>query len=138
MFRIINGSFSKQFNYSAENKVNRSIRMCIYYIQKIFPKNIKVRINTKLAGAFNNKKTKYVGELSLSTTKDLYKKFSLRRSTFYDTIDWEFEGHMFSVPRKYDYVLTRHYEDYMTLPPVGEQKAHHDIVEISLDTTHVS
>ncbi len=131
MFRIINSASSKGVSKS----VSGYAKMCIYYARKIFPKSMKDKLNTKLACAFNKSKTQHVGELSLATTKTLYERFSLKKSTFYDIIEWEFENYKFPVPREYDYVLTRHYGDYMALPPLEQQKPHHNIVNISLNTS---
>lgn len=39
-----------------------------------------------------------------------------------------FEGKEFYVPKDYDEVLKKYYGDYMQLPPVNEQRPHHDYV----------
>ncbi len=134
ILRNINSCRSIARNYSAKSNLNKCLRMCIYYVLKLFPKNIMDRLSTKLACVFNDEQTELVGELSLSTTKDLYRRFSIKKSTFYDTIEWEFEGYKFPIPREYDYVLTKNYGDYMMPPPPEKQKPHHGIIQISFDT----
>lgn len=135
ILRIINSCRSKALIYSTKNNLKKYLRVCIYYVVKLFPKNIMDKLITKIACIFNDKETELVGELSISTSKDLYNRFSLKKSVFYDTIEWEFEGYKFPVPREYDYVLTKNYGDYMTPPPPEKQKPHHYVIKISFDTT---
>ncbi len=49
------------------------------------------------------------------------------RSFFSETIRVPFEGHMLAVPAGYDAILTHQYGDYMTLPPVEQRVAKHDV-----------
>lgn len=47
------------------------------------------------------------------------------KEDFRETIEWEFEGHMFLVPKGYDSVLKNSFgKDYMELPPQEEQRPH--------------
>lgn len=52
-------------------------------------------------------------------TKRMFKKENLRNLT-----TAKFEGSSFNVPVNYDRILSRHYGDYMTLPPKSERKKH--------------
>lgn len=117
------------------NSFSRYFRLFIHYFIKIIPKKPMDKMITNIACMFNNKNTKYVGELSHGTAKYLYDRFTVEKNIFYDTIEWEFEGHKFPIPRKYDYVLTKNYGDYMIPPPLEQQKPHHGIIEICFDTT---
>lgn len=135
LFRTLNSCRSKERHNMARNKLVKYLRMFIYYVLKLVPKSLMDRLNKRISCIFNNQETEFVGELNLSTKKDLCDRFSMKRSVFNDTIDWEFEGYKLPIPKDYDYVLTRHYGDYMTLPPLEEQKQHHGIIEISFDTT---
>lgn len=47
------------------------------------------------------------------------------KSIFEDTIDADFEGIKFKIPREYDSVLRQTYGDYMQLPPEKDRIAHH-------------
>ena len=44
----------------------------------------------------------------------------------------EFEGQIFPGFTKYDIYLSRHYGDYMTLPPKEDQRPHMRISELKL------
>lgn len=81
---------------------------------------------------FSKKKTDYVSDLVFNNTEKLYDEYSLRRETFESTIPGEFEGYFFPIPSNYHEVLTIYYGDYMTLPPLENQKPHHHVVEIKV------
>ena len=49
----------------------------------------------------------------------------LKKQDFAQAIEWDFEGIKLSIPIGYDAILTRIYGDYMTPPPVAQQKGHH-------------
>lgn len=40
-------------------------------------------------------------------------------------IEWEFAGHVFYIPKEYDKILRKNYNDYMQLPPENERVGHH-------------
>ncbi len=125
----------KRVNQSEKNGFVKARKNLTYYILKIVPKRSMDNIIKKLSLMSNDSDTEYVAELGISTSKSMYDKFTLRKNVFYDSIDWEFEGYEFPVPKEYDYVLTKNYGDYMSLPPVEEQQPHHGIVEVNFDTT---
>ncbi len=58
--------------------------------------------------------------------------FVLDKTMFTDVIEVPFEGYMFFIPRDYDSFLKARYGDYMTPPPIENQKPCHDIVEVQL------
>lgn len=78
---------------------------------------------------FNDKETEYIADLA-NPSAGVLENFMMRRETIEDSIDWEFDGYKFPVPRAYDEVLTRAYGDYMTPPDI--KVSHHDIVKIDL------
>lgn len=47
---------------------------------------------------------------------------------FEETIEAEFEGKMYPIPKRYDAILTRLYGDYMELPPVEKQVNPHGLI----------
>ena len=47
---------------------------------------------------------------------------------FEETIEAEFEGKMYPVPKEYDVILTQLYGDYMQLPPAEKQVNPHGLV----------
>ena len=131
---IITTSMDKSKCYNAKTPLRRFIRLGIHYISKILPKNSIDKLATKVACMFNSRDTKYIAHLTNGVSKGRIEKFIREKSTFYDTIDWEFEGHKFPIPRNYHEVLTKHYEDYMELPPMDKRYPHHGIIEINFNT----
>lgn len=49
----------------------------------------------------------------------------MKKDTFEHYIDLPFEGHHFKVIQNYHEYLTKHYGDYMKLPPKEKQETHH-------------
>lgn len=128
-------SMNKSRCYSAKNPLIKYIRLLLHYFTKLFPKRFLFKLADSILCMFNNQETGYVGCLTDSDSIEKYYNFIVKKDTFYDLIEWEFEGHKFPIPREYDYVLTNNYGDYMTPPPPEKQKPHHGIIEIILDTT---
>lgn len=126
----INTSRFKSRNLQHSRGINRIVRMLIYYILKLIPKNSMDRMVTRLATIYNKKETKWVGDMTLPINMEMVNSFLLDREDFYDTIDGEFEGYRFPIPRDYHEVLTRNYGDYMTPPPIDKQEPHHDIIAV--------
>ncbi len=131
----INSCRSKIRNNFAKKKYIKNIRMVFYYILKLFPQNIINKLSSRISTLYNKSDTSMVGELGFSVSKDLYKRFSVKKEVFHDTIDWEFEGYKLPIPREYDYVLSNNYGEYMELPPKDKQKPCHKIIKLSYDTT---
>ena len=46
----------------------------------------------------------------------------------FNTIDWQFEGIMFPIPRDYDKHLKLWYGDYMVLPPEDKRYSHYSVI----------
>ncbi|NLY36297.1 MAG: LicD family protein [Tissierellia bacterium] len=82
---------------------------------------------------FNHKNTEFLADLS-NPSQGVLEKFMMRRQTLEDSIEWDFEGHKFPVPRAYDEVLSRAYGDYMQLPGVENRVSHHEIILIDLNS----
>lgn len=102
-----------------------------YDLIKFLPVS-KIRIENwvlKIMTRFNDIETEYIGDLA-NPSIGVLENFMMRRETIEDSIEWDFEGHKFPVPRAYDEVLTRAYGDYMTPPEI--KVSHHNIVEIDL------
>ncbi|WP_312654561.1 LicD family protein [Proteiniclasticum sp.] len=132
LFQLINSCRINKTISMTNNLLYKYVRLAIHYVLKIIPKRTMDNIITKVSRTFNNSNTEYVGDLSLSTSKELYDRFTIKKNTFYDSLSWDFEGHYFPVPREYHEVLTKNYGDYMTPPP--SQEPHHEIIEICFDT----
>lgn len=86
-----------------------------------FGKNVKYWQNVVYEMECSESNGKYIAYFdSKYGMKDI-----VERSWFDDTIEIEFENHLFFAPKKYDKVLTSIYGDYMKLPPVEQQVSVH-------------
>jgi len=126
----INLSRVKMLCMNAKKPVERRLSIVFHYILKIIPKAWTDKLLTKIACIFEGKDTKYIANLTNGVTKEILTRFTMEKDSFYDTIEWEFEGHMFPVPKNYREVLTRNFGDYMKLPPEEERYPHHGIIKI--------
>lgn len=128
----------KKYAYSSRNTCLKYIKILIHNLLKPVSIQRFNKLQDKLACMFQNKETIYSTSLaSGKTNPKSYYKDMIKNNDFHDTIDMEFEGHLFPVPRSYHKVLTNTFGDYMTPPPIEEQKPHHGVIEVCLDTTSV-
>lgn len=66
----------------------------------------------------HNDQSKYI---TVPTDRRHFLGEIFRREVMCDTIDADFEGRKFKIPRQYDYYLTDRYGSYMVVPPVEKQ-----------------
>lgn len=114
----------------AHNKITVLIRYSMYMVMKIIPKLFVDKAIQKTLVMFSGDKTKYVSHLTNGITRERFNRYLRESSTFYDTVEWEFEGCLLPVPANYHDVLTRNFGDYMTLPPEEERFPHHGIIKV--------
>jgi len=81
------------------------------------------KVEQKSMKYFNKRPTKYVGELTLMPygNREIYET-----SWFDKIISVSFEDRKYDIPENYHDILTKCYGDYMKLPPIEKQVAHHD------------
>lgn len=134
---VIISSMNKSRCYVTRNKVVKHLRLALYYFTKAFPKKSIHRFVDKIICIFNKQDTGYVGCLANGASKEEFANFTVKTSTFYNFAQGEFEGYKFPIPDDYDSVLSKNYGDYMIFPPQEQQKPHHGIIEVCLDTKKV-
>lgn len=136
LLRTIDSFFKYRLKTRYENLENgfeKTKAKFKYNLIKILPIS-KVKIENWVLNImikFNHEKTKYVADLA-NPSHGVLEEFMMRRETLEDSIDWDFEGYQFPVPRAYDEVLTRAYGDYMQPPDECDRVSHHDIIKIDL------
>ena len=86
---------------------------------KKLPERINGRIDRFLLANTSDQDT-YVGVPAWT-----YGLTQYDRELFDENTELPFEGHLLSVPKEYDAVLSKLYGDYMALPPEEERKATH-------------
>ncbi len=104
-----------------------------HYLLKVIPKKTTDSIQKKLYCMFINRDTQYVNHLTNGVSKKRWGMFLRKKSTFNDLILVEFNGHKFPAPANYHEVLTRHYGNYMELPPEDKRISHHRVIKIDVD-----
>ncbi|NLJ57895.1 MAG: LicD family protein [Tissierellia bacterium] len=116
----------------SNNIYKKIVERILYYLLKPFKMNTINKIETKIACMFENRNTKFSTCLT-EGEKDVYYRYIVENDEFYDIVQMEFEGHLFPAPRDYHKILTRNFNDYMSLPPIEERKPHHGIIEVNFD-----
>ncbi len=134
VMRTISNIRIKKVCLITKSPLKRALKLLLHYVMKIIPISWTDRFETKVCCMFENRETRYISHLVTGAPKNVYMKYMMEKETFYETIDGEFEGNIFPIPKNYDAVLTRLFGNYMKPPPEDEQKPHHGIIEISFDT----
>lgn len=81
---------------------------------------------------FNDYNTGYVCELSHGMIRGKYKRNSYDIKDIKNTVLVRFEKNMYPAPKEYHKILTKHYGEYMKLPPIIDQVPAH-IEKVSFD-----
>ena len=115
------------FIRSTSKPKSKGIKFLFTKVLKVIFKVIGTRWLMNLYLYLIKKENKYKSNLvSLKTVfytpARIYSKDNLK------SISWEFEGHMFPVPKDYDYVLRTLYGKYMELPPPELRVNHHKVI----------
>lgn len=76
----------------------------------------------KLANTYNNQSSDYCSHLLVGNIQSKWKK-----SEYAQGIKLKFRDAEFICPVEYDAILRSWYGDYMQLPPIGSQNAHHGV-----------
>ncbi|MBQ9403864.1 MAG: LicD family protein [Synergistaceae bacterium] len=99
-------------------------RCCAYVLRacmKIFPRDYFSKKFVACIKRFSNVDTKCVGDFT-GFHDVVYDREILENLT-----TAEFEGKLYKIPARYDEFLRGLYGDYMQLPPVEQQKSHHNL-----------
>ncbi len=128
----IGSSRMKNKAIHAKNLFNKTVRMFFFFLLRITPKKTTDTMTQQVLQMFNKEETVFVNHLTNGVNKKRLEKYLRDKSTFYDIILVDFEGHLFPAPKNFHEVLTRNFGDYMKLPPEEERKPHHGIIEVIL------
>ncbi len=92
-----------------------------YFILSLYPVKRAKREFYRLLTRYDNKETLYCKCLGDVNFNPHWK------DDFRELIEWQFEGHLFYVPARYDSLLKNNIGiDYMTLPPIEKRRPHAD------------
>ncbi|CAM4219493.1 LicD family protein [Erysipelothrix inopinata] len=82
------------------------------------------------ATKYNNSNSKYLNGLSLNFTDREYTGSIISKDEIDNTIEVKFESSEFPIMSCYDKFLTGIYGDYMSYPPLEDQRSVHDVSEM--------
>ena len=112
-------------------RIKFSWKRLLYFIESPFYSNKKLHEKIyKLSTKENKKSSKYIINYSSSygVAKEIFPICS-----FEEGISMKFEDMMVTIPKNYNYILTRIYGDYMQLPPKNKRVSRHSICDRSCD-----
>lgn len=119
---LLNAALWKKFFRSKTHSVFvEPIRFAVFTMSRfVDPKKLLRKVDEEnLSHPFEG--SKYAGCVCGSYRE----KEIMKTETFENYIDLEFEGYTFKAIENYDEYLTKHYGDYMQLPPIEKQQTHH-------------
>lgn len=128
--KIINYCRVKRVNEAETNPAVRKAKETGRYLLKVIPKPWMDRLITKLSTMENGKGAEEVAELGISTSPEMYRKFTIPKLFMKESILGEFEGYYFPIPKDYDAVLSSNYGNYLKVPSKEAQEPHHGIIEV--------
>ena len=115
----------------ASTAPKKIMRALLYCLLKIVPKAYFDKRLQNTLTSFEGEQTEFVSHLSNGDNLPL--RCLQREKEFLKLIDMEFEGCFFPVPANYDEVLTRHYGDYMQLPPEEARCPSHGVKKVVIN-----
>lgn len=105
-----------------------SLRHCLYLPLFLLP----IKSINRLVDSIMKKHYVEETELVCPVCQSGTRKPMFKRTMFTDTIDAEFEGLFFPVPREYDEFMLGYYSNPYELPPEEKRNPTHGIVEVKL------
>ena len=123
--------WKKYFRSKTHSILVEPVRLGMYVISRFAdPKKLLRRVDKEnLSHPFDS--SSYAGCVSGSYREQEI----MTRDTFDHYIDVDFEGSQLKAIRDYDSYLTKHYGDYMKLPPKEKQETHHTYKAYRKDKT---
>ena len=123
----------------AKKPIEKYLSFIMHYLLKLIPKNLTDKLQTNIACMFEKQNTKFVSHLTNGASYERYYRYLVDKNDFKNTIEVEFEGCKFPVPKNYHKVLRKLFGDYMNLPPIEKRNSHHNIIFIDLgDVSDIS
>lgn len=114
----------KHFEMGMTKSIFRKvIKYPVFLFARAMGKDYFQKRLAKMAGEKDYDSSEYVGCVVWLSggQKDIFK-----REWFTKVIELPFDGVRVCIPKRYDRILRHIYGDYMKLPPVNEQKGHHN------------
>lgn len=104
-----------------KNPIVCSLKFILKFVSNLYSIDSLYKHLDKIANKFDYDKSEYIGTVSWAFTKtDMF-----RHEDIEETVNSEFEGLNFSIPKNYDYLLRRQYGNYMEMPSEDDRIGHH-------------
>lgn len=111
----------KDFSYLSKSKISIFVKQILKSIINIF------KLKNNILNNIDKICTKYTNTNTVACITGVYfEKEIMPKSYISDYVMVEFEGEEFKAPIGYDEYLTKHYGDYMKLPPKEKQVSNHN------------
>lgn len=114
------------------NPIRRCVALALRKAMLFVPKRYFEKMLWRLMTVFNSRDTKFVSHLSNGVNASRFKRYTVRESDIWETIEGEFEGSKFPIPKNFHVVLSSLFGEYMALPPESKRQPHHGVIEIQL------
>lgn len=117
-------STRKHFEIGTTRSLLRKlIKYPVFLFARTLGKDFFQKRLSRMAGRKEYDSSEYVGCVVWLSggQRDIFK-----REWFEQTIELPFEGVLVCIPKQYDRILRHIYGDYRKLPPISEQKGHHN------------
>lgn len=114
---IIDTSVSRQRSWYR----NALLTILQFFLLPVSPQKVVSRI-VSLSKMFDGKESSLCGEIAWGCGE----REIVHTDVFKDIEQLEFEGKKYDCPKGWDEWLSKRYGDYMKLPPLEQQKTHHD------------
>ena len=113
--------WKKYFRSKTHSILVEPIRLCMFILSRFAnPKKLLQEVDNE------SKKHPFEQSLYAGCVCGSYREQEImKKDKFERYCELEFEGHMFKAIKNYDEYLTKHYGDYMKLPPIEKQETHH-------------
>ncbi len=112
----------REIDYSKYSAAESMVIRILSVVGKLIPLHVTARMYDCVAGMFKNKNKKYV----MSTHSAMDHFGDCYKYDWYKDVDAGIiDGVEFPVPKGYDGILTKHYKNYMELPPEDKRKPKH-------------
>lgn len=123
----------KMLSKNTKGPIKRILSLISHYMVNLIPKNITDNIQKKLYSMYAESDTQYINHLTNGVSKKRWNMFLRESSSFKDITLVNFEEYKFPAPSNYHNVLTKHYGNYMELPPEDKRSSHHGIIKIEFN-----
>jgi len=117
---------------SQSNRIPQRWVPFVSFVCGLIPKRMLDGMQTWGSTFFNTGDSKILCHFTNGVTRHRLKRFTRPQESCESSVEADFEGHRFFIPKDADDVLKKMYGDYMRLPALEQRGSAHRIVELEL------